>query len=144
VILQAPLRLLILHPKHNWNNVGLRLTEPGSVKINKIKVPWNGALGWDTRTKAPNPAILNIPFATLLLPTIQLVFSNFYLGISQGSVDFATKYTTTSTRAWPYVGDNKSSPTEEFYILERYGNFFAHLRAAETLAVRLDSRSHPY
>jgi alkylation response protein AidB-like acyl-CoA dehydrogenase len=62
------------------------------------------------------------------------VFSNFYLGIAQGSLDFASKYTNTSTRAWPYGGDNKSSPTEEFYILERYGNFFAHLRAAETLA----------
>jgi len=122
--------------QHNWNNIGLRLTESGSVNINKIKVPWSDALGWDTKTKAPNPAILNIPFATLLLPTIQLVFSNFYLGIAQGSLDFATKYTTTSTRARPYGGDNKSSPTEEFYILERYGKFFAYLRAAETLADR--------
>ncbi|CZT52986.1 probable thermophilic desulfurizing enzyme family protein [Rhynchosporium secalis] len=121
---------------HNWNNIGLRLTESGSVRINKIQVPWNDALGWDTKTKAPDPAYLSIPFATLLLPTIQLVFSNFYLGIAQGSLAFAKKYTTTSTRAWPYGGDNKNSPTEEFYILERYGNFFAHLRAAEALADR--------
>lgn len=65
-----------------------------------------------------------------------MVFSNFYLGIALGSLAFATKYTNTSTRAWPYGGDNKSSPTEEFYILERYGNFFAHLRAAEALTDR--------
>jgi lysozyme family protein len=32
-------------------------------------------------------------------------------------------------RAWPFGGDNKESATDEFYILERYGNFFAHLRA---------------
>ena len=51
-------------------------------------------------------------------------------------MNFATKYTNTSTRAWPYGGDNKDSATEEFYILERYGNFFAHLRAAEALADR--------
>ncbi|EKD16926.1 uncharacterized protein L3040_006212 [Drepanopeziza brunnea f. sp. 'multigermtubi'] len=121
---------------HNWNNIGLRLTESGSVRINKIRVPWADALGWDVNTKAPDPAYLSIPFATLLLPTIQLVFSNFYLGIAQGSLDFAKKYTTTATRAWPYGGDNKDSPTEEFYILERYGNFFAHLRAAEALADR--------
>jgi hypothetical protein len=121
---------------HNWNNVGLRLTESGSVKISQVHVPWTDALGWSTSTKLPDPAYLAIPFATLLLPTIQLVFSNFYLGIAQGSLDFASKYTNTSTRAWPYGGDNKSSPTEEFYILERYGNFFAHLRAAETLADR--------
>ncbi|KAH8601556.1 thermophilic desulfurizing enzyme family protein, partial [Bisporella sp. PMI_857] len=121
---------------HNWNNVGLRLTESGSVKIDKVKVPWTDALGWDTNTRLPDPAVLSIPFATLLLPTIQLVFSNFYLGIALGSLSFAAKYTNTSTRAWPYGGDNKDSPTEEFYILERYGNFFAHLRAAEALADR--------
>lgn len=51
-------------------------------------------------------------------------------------MEFAAKYTTSSTRAWPFGGDNKDTPTEEFYILERYGNFFAHLRAAEALADR--------
>lgn len=43
-------------------------------------------------------------------------------------------YTTGKTRAWPFGGDNKDSATDEFYILERYGNFKAHLRAAEALA----------
>jgi alkylation response protein AidB-like acyl-CoA dehydrogenase len=121
---------------HNWNNVGLRLTESGSVKINKIRVPWNDALGWSPQTREPLAAILSIPFASLLLPTIQLVFANFYLGIAQGSLDFASKYTTSFTRAWPFGGDNKENPTEEFYILERYGNFFAHLQAAEALTDR--------
>jgi alkylation response protein AidB-like acyl-CoA dehydrogenase len=116
--------------------VGLRLTESGSVKISQVQVPWTDALGWSQSTKRPDPSVLQIPFATLLLPTIQLVFSNFYLGIALGSLDFAKKYTTTATRAWPYGGDNKESPTEEFYVLERYGNFFAHLRAAEALADR--------
>lgn len=112
------------------------MTESGSVKIHKVKVPWADALGWDPKTRAPDPKVLQLPFATLLLPTIQLVFSNFYLGIAQGSLDFASKYTKKNTRAWPYGGDNKESAIEEFYILERYGNFFAHLRAAEALADR--------
>lgn len=71
-----------------------------------------------------------------LCDSIQLVFSNFYLGIALGSLAFASKYTTTATRAWPFGGDNKESATDEFYILERYGNFFAHLRATEALADR--------
>ena len=66
--------------------------------------------------------------------SIQLVFSNFYIGIALGALEFAAHYTTTSTRAWPYGGDNKSTATDEFYVLERYGNFKAHLRAAEALA----------
>lgn len=72
----------------------------------------------------------------LTISSIQLVFSNFYLGIALGALKFASKYTTQNTRPWPYGGDNKDSATEEFYILERYGNFFAHLRAAEALADR--------
>jgi len=112
------------------------LTESGSVKIDKVVVPWKDALGWDPETKKPIEAILGVPWATLLLPTIQLVFSNFYLGIALGALDFASNYTTKNTRAWPYGGDNKDKATDEFYILERYGNFKAHLRAAEALADR--------
>jgi hypothetical protein len=105
-------------------------------KISQVHVPWADVLDWDSSTRLPDPRVLAIPFGTLLLPTIQLVFSNFYLGIVQRSLDFASKCTTALTRAWPYSGDNKEKPTEEFYILERYGNFFVHLRAAETLADR--------
>ncbi|PYH73226.1 thermophilic desulfurizing enzyme family protein [Aspergillus vadensis CBS 113365] len=121
---------------HNWNNIGLRLTESGGVKIENVRAPWTDALGWDNVSKRPREEVLGVPFASLLLPTIQLVFSNFYLGIAQGALDFASQYTVSTTRPWPFGGDNKASATEEFYILERYGNFFAHLRAAEALADR--------
>ncbi|KAK4167001.1 acyl-CoA dehydrogenase/oxidase [Cladorrhinum sp. PSN259] len=119
---------------YNWDNIGLRLTESGSGKIENVSAPWADALGWDAATKKPDPAVLGIPFPSLLLPTIQLVFGNFYLGIAIGALEFAKKYTTTSTRAWPFGGDNKEKATDEFYILQNYGNWFAHLRAAEALA----------
>ena len=90
---------------HNWDNIGLRLTESGGAKIEKISAPWADALGWDAATKKPDPAVLGIPFPSLLLPTIQLVFSNFYLGIAIGALEFAKRYTATSTRAWPFGGD---------------------------------------
>ncbi|KAM7198710.1 thermophilic desulfurizing enzyme family protein [Naviculisporaceae sp. PSN 640] len=121
---------------YNWDNVGLRLTESGSVKIENVSAPWEDALGWDVATKKPDPAVLGIQFGSLFLPSIQLVFVNFYLGIAQGALEFASQYTKKNTRAWPYGGDNKESATDEFYILSTYGNFFAHLRAAETLVDR--------
>lgn len=43
--------------------------------------------------------VINTPFS------IQLVFSNFYLGIALGALDYASKYTATNTRAWPFGGD---------------------------------------
>jgi len=112
------------------------LTESGSVKIDGVVVPWQDALGWDATDHKPLDSVLTIPWATLLLPTIQLVFSNFYIGIALGALDFAAKYTVANTRAWPYGGDNKDKASDEFYILERYGNFHAHLAAAEALADR--------
>lgn len=90
---------------HDWNNIGLRLTESGSVRIENVSVPWTSALGWDAEKKQPLPEVLQIPFASLLLPTIQLVFSNFYLGIALGAQKYASRYTTKGTRAWPFGGD---------------------------------------
>ena len=54
---------------HDWDNVGLRLTESGGVKFENVRAPWKDALGWDASSKKPIPEILTIPFATLLLPT---------------------------------------------------------------------------
>lgn len=54
--------------KYNWDNLGFRLTESGSVNIVNVKVPWADALGWDAQTKKPDPSILAIPYASLLLP----------------------------------------------------------------------------
>lgn len=121
---------------HDWDNIGVRLSESGSVKIDNVRAPWTDALGWDSQTKKPIEEILKVPYASLLLPTIQLVFSNFYLGIAQGALDEAKKWTTTKTRAWPYSDDPKEKATDEHYILAKYGSFFAHLRAAEALADR--------
>lgn len=90
---------------YNWNNIGLRLTESGSATITDVSAPWSDALGWDVKTKKPDPAVLGITYPTLLLPLIQLAFSNFYLGIALGALDTAKVYTTTTTRAWPYGGD---------------------------------------
>lgn len=56
-----------------------------------------------------------------------------YLGVALGALHAASAYTRSSTRAWPYGGDNKESAVDEFYILEKYGTYRAHLAAAEAL-----------
>jgi alkylation response protein AidB-like acyl-CoA dehydrogenase len=54
---------------YNWHNIGLRLTESGGVAIKDVRAPWSDALGWDAATKKPRADVLQIPFASLLLPT---------------------------------------------------------------------------
>jgi alkylation response protein AidB-like acyl-CoA dehydrogenase len=77
---------------------------------------------------------VELVYGTLNLPTIQLVFSNFYLGIARGGLKAGTAYTRSTTRPWPYGGDDKASASEEWYILEGYGRLQSQLWAAEALA----------
>lgn len=53
---------------YNWDNIGVRLSQSGSVAIEDVVAPWSDALGWDDKSKEPITAIGNIPFASLLLP----------------------------------------------------------------------------
>ncbi|KAK4052500.1 hypothetical protein OIV83_002302 [Microbotryomycetes sp. JL201] len=113
----------------DWKDVlGMRGTQSGSITITNVVVPWSGALGFDPRTKTFQPLGA---FNTLLLPSIQVTFSNFYLGIAQGALAKAARYTVKNTRAWPFAGDVKSTGHEEFYIQETYGELQAKLWALE-------------
>ena len=118
----------------DWDNLGQRLTESGSVEIRDVRVPWSAAAGYVDKQFRP------LTYNTLNLPTIQLVFANFYLGIAQGALAAATAYTRERTRPWPYGGDNKDSATEEFYVLDAYGDLQAKLWAAEALVDRAGDR----
>ncbi|TDD88570.1 monooxygenase [Saccharopolyspora karakumensis] len=111
----------------DWDNLGQRLTESGSVRIDGVRVPWASAAGFvDKRFQA-------LTYNTLNVPTIQLVFANFYLGIAQAALEAGLSYTAGNTRAWPYGGDNKESAGEEFYVLDDYGDLQAKLWATEAL-----------
>ncbi|MGI6874139.1 acyl-CoA dehydrogenase family protein [Amycolatopsis sp. 3B14] len=121
----------------DWDNIGQRLTESGSVTISDVRVPWSDAAGYVDRKFQP------LVYNTLNVPTIQLVFTNFYLGIAQGALESALAYTRERTRAWPYGGDDKASATEEWYVLEGYGDLQAKLWAAEALVDRAGAAISP-
>lgn len=120
--------------KGDWDTLGQRLTESGGVVIDGVRVPWEAAAGY-VRTDAGwefRPRVYN----TLNVPLIQLIFVNLYLGIAEGALATAATYTRDRTRPWPYTPDVKESASQEFYILETYGDLRAKLWAAEALAER--------
>ncbi len=117
----------------DWDNLGQRLTESGSVTVTDVRVPWAQAAGYVAKEFVPRV------YNTLNVPLIQLVFTNFYLGIAQGALRTATTYTRDRTRPWPYAVDVKDSAGQEFYILETYGDLQSKLWAAEALAERAAS-----
>ncbi|CAB4701781.1 MAG: monooxygenase [Actinobacteria bacterium] len=114
----------------DWDSLGQRLTESGGVVIDGVRVPWESAAGYVG--KEFQPRVYN----TLNVPLIQLIFANLYLGIAEGALATAATYTRDRTRAWPYTPDLKTRGSEEFYVLETYGDLRSRLWAAEALAER--------
>lgn len=114
----------------DWDNIGQRLTESGSVTVRDVRVDWAQAAGYVDKVFQP------LTYNTLNVPAIQLVFANFYLGIARGALERASVYTRERTRAWPYGGDDKPEAVQEWYVLETYGDLQAKLWAAEALVDR--------
>lgn len=110
----------------DWDNIGQRLTESGGVTIDTVRVPWSAAAGYVD--KQFRPRVYN----TLNVPTIQLVFVNFYLGIATGALETAATYTRTKARAWLHGGHERA--VDEPYVIDTYGDLTAKLWAAEALA----------
>ncbi len=113
----------------DWDHLGQRLTESGGVTVTDVRVPWESAAGFVDKKQ-----VVELAYGTLNLPTIQLIFANFYLGIAKGALKTATAYTRDNTRAWPYGGDDKQQARDEWYLLEGYGRLQSQIWAAEALA----------
>jgi alkylation response protein AidB-like acyl-CoA dehydrogenase len=110
----------------DWDNIGQRLTESGGVTLDAVRVPWSAAAGYvDKRFR---PRVYN----TLNVPTIQLVFVSFYLGIAAGALETAATYTRAKSRPWLHGGHDHA--VDEPYVIDTYGDLTAKLWAAEALA----------
>lgn len=115
---------LVFHD--DWDNIGQRLTESGGVTIGGVRTPWASAAGYVD--KEFRPRVYN----TLNVPTIQLVFISFYLGIAAGALETAATYTRTKTRSWLHGGYDRA--VDEPYVIDTYGDLTAKLWAVEALA----------
>ncbi|CAL9328029.1 Dibenzothiophene desulfurization enzyme C [Streptomyces sp. enrichment culture] len=82
----------------DWDNIGQRLTEGGSVTIDGVRTPWSSAAGYVD--KEFQPRVYN----TFDVPAIQLVFVNLYLGIAAGALETAAAYTRAKTQPWLHGG----------------------------------------
>jgi len=110
----------------DWNNVGMRLTESGSVDIRDVRVPWSDALGYTDKVQA-------MPAQAALTTVIhQLVFTNLYLGLAQGALATARTYTQSTTRPW-LNAVNVERATDDPYTLKTYGELGSALLAVEAL-----------
>lgn len=110
----------------DWDNIGQRQTDSGSIAFNHVPVYTDEIFGDRTG---------NIqPFSTFRALLTQLNLANIYLGIAQGAFVTAKQYTRTTTRPWLTSGVERA--TQDPYILQHYGNLYVDLQATELLTDR--------
>ncbi len=108
----------------DWDNIGQRQTDSGSVNFEKVRVEQNEILA--------DPEPLSSPFSCLRSLVAQLILTNIYLGIAEGAYQDARQYTLYEARPWHT--SNLESAQHDPYVLSHYGEFWVGLESARALA----------
>jgi alkylation response protein AidB-like acyl-CoA dehydrogenase len=112
--------------RDDWDNLGQRSTDSGSVAYHGVDVHDDELLG------PPGPG--GSVWATLRTCVTQSILSAIFLGVGQGALSEARAYTLGLER--PFANSTAARPTEDPYVLEAYGEMQIQLCAAEGLLER--------
>ena len=110
----------------DWDPIGQRQTDSGSVSFANVKVEPEEVLH---RSETPPT-----PHATLRTLVSQLVLTNLFVGIAQGALEEAREYVTKNGRPWITSGVDKA--TDDPYLIARFGEMRLQTVSAEALAER--------
>jgi alkylation response protein AidB-like acyl-CoA dehydrogenase len=108
----------------DWDNMGQRQTDSGSVSFRRVRVADHEIL------RTPGP--LGSVWASLRPCLAQAILANVFLGLGEGALAEARAFTLESSRAWPLSG--VATPGEAPYVLHRYGGLWVALEGARALA----------
>ncbi|MEY3289751.1 MAG: hypothetical protein RLZZ419_1993, partial [Pseudomonadota bacterium] len=118
---------------NDWDNIGQRQTDSGSVIFEKVRVEEHEVL------KDPGP--LSTPFSCLRPLVAQLILTNIYLGIAEGAFEDAKQYSLREARPWHT--SNMTEFNHDPYILNHYGDFWVGIESTKALtdlaAIKLDN-----
>jgi alkylation response protein AidB-like acyl-CoA dehydrogenase len=110
----------------DWDPIGQRQTDSGSVSFANVKVESEEVL---PRSETPPT-----PHATLRTLVSQLVLTNLFVGIAQGALEEARQYVNKNGRPWITSGVDKA--TDDPYLIARFGEMRLQTVSAEALAER--------
>lgn len=110
----------------DWNNIGQRQTDSGSVTFEGVRVELHEIL--------LEPGPLSSPYASLRTLISQLVLVNIYLGIAQAAFNDARHYTLLEARPWRT--STATHTADDPYVLSHYGEFWVGLETVRVLSDR--------
>ncbi len=106
--------------REDWDNMGQRQTDSGSVAFRDVRVREEEVLA--------NPGPLGNTFATLRPCIAQITLANVYLGIAEGALEAARTVTRERGRAWFSSGLDRV--VEDPYVLATFGDLYAEIEGA--------------
>ncbi|MEK8032586.1 acyl-CoA dehydrogenase family protein [Ideonella sp. DXS29W] len=110
----------------DWDNMGQRQTDSGSATFDHVHVRQEELL--------IQPGPFSSPFASLRSLIAQLILTNIYVGLAEGALLEARRYTHEHARLW--FASTAQRVEEDQYVLGHYGEFWAALEGARVLADR--------
>lgn len=110
--------------RSDWDAFGQRQTDSGTVDFQQVPLPTPDVL---QQPGAPLPLQ-----ATLRSQVSQLVMANLYLGIAEGALAAARRFTREQARPW--FASGVEAPVDDPYVQHRYGELALAARAAQPLA----------
>jgi len=108
----------------DWDNLGQRQTDSGSVTFDKVRVESHEVLG--------PPGTAGTPRATLRTLVSQLILIEIYIGNAQGALLNAWHYTHEQGRPWFTSGVKRA--IDDPFTQQHYGDLRIALRSAIALA----------
>jgi alkylation response protein AidB-like acyl-CoA dehydrogenase len=114
----------------DWDNMGQRQTDSGSVSFDRVRIAHDEVLG--------PPGVASSPRATLRNLIGQVVLTEIYLGNALGALRAAIDYLRTQTQPWPMAGVERSQ--DDRLLQLRAGEMWSGLQAATALSDRTNAR----
>ncbi|QXZ08590.1 acyl-CoA dehydrogenase family protein [Comamonas sp. Y33R10-2] len=110
--------------KDDWNPMGQRQTDSGSVQFTQVKLPLSAVMRSEhAETTA---------FHTLRNCLAQLVLVNLFVGVAQGARNQARDYAIAHVKPWQ--GSGIENATDDPYLLRRMGEMQAQISGAALMA----------
>lgn len=113
-------------PLDDWNAMGQRQTDSGSVDFRGVRI--------DATELLTTPGPFGSTRASLRPCIAQLIFANVYLGIAEGAFQEAKAYLQGHPQAWWLSG--VETKQEDPYVLRHFGELHAALEAARLVTDR--------
>lgn len=112
---------------NDWDAIGQRQTDSGTVRFNRVLVEDDEFLGWIPGTQP----LQRLPRHSLRACLAQLILAEIYIGNTEGALANALDYVGTRRRPWPVLGEKDL--LDDGILQLRFGQYWTQYRGARAL-----------